>query len=198
MYKISNALDSIFADIVDITDSRDMGNQEPEVHTGAMIALLPAQKYKDALALPGGESKEELHVTLLYLGKAAEWEKNAAVDKEQLIEWTTKLFLEIPELHGEINAHAVFNPDSEEPASVYLVGGEGAVYCQRLNEMIVQEVDSHHYSVEVPHDFPFYLPHITIGYNFDVEKLTYTGPITFDTARIVFAGDSTDIPLRKV
>lgn len=195
MQRISNALDSIFSEnLVDIVETND----EPEVHTGAMIALIPTRKDIDALVLPGGEPRDELHVTLLYLGKAADWEANAGADKDFLIRMVQHLFSGFPEITAEINAHAVFNPSGDEPASVYLVGGEGAVTCRKLHELLVSEVESDHYSVDVLHDFPFFLPHITIGYNFDVEKLTYQGPITFDRARIVFAGDSTDIPLRKV
>jgi 2'-5' RNA ligase len=197
MQRISRSLDSIFADIVDVVDPDSTVDEGAEVHTGAMVALLPSQKYKELLAIPGEEPPEELHVTILYLGKAADWEENAGVDKEHLIEVVQNIFSGFPEINAEINAHAVFNPDSDEPASVYLIGGEGAVTCRKLHEMVSEEANSDHYSVEVPHDFPFYLPHMTIGYDCDVEKLSYSGPITFDTARIVFAGDMTDIPLRK-
>lgn len=193
MQRISKFLDSIFAEIMDITDS----TSDTEVHDGAMVALLPAQEYRDLLVIPGQEPSDQLHVTLLYLGKAVNWEENAGVDKEHLIDTVQHIFSGIPEIHAEINSHAVFNPGGEEPASVYLVGGEGAVTCRTLHELISQEVNSDHYSVEVPNDFPFYIPHITIGYNFDVSKLTYQGPITFDIARIVFGGDTTDIPLRR-
>lgn len=195
MQRISSALDSIFADMVNITDSTS--DSGAEVHTGAMVALIPAQKYKDILALPGGESPDELHITLLYLGKAAEWEVNAGADKDFLIKTVQHLFSGFPAIEAEINAHAVFNPNGDEPASVYLIGGEGAVSCRKLHELLVAEVDSDHYSVEVPQDFPFYIPHLTIGYNFDVDKLTYQGEIVFDKARVVFGGDATDISLGR-
>lgn len=41
-------------------------------HTGAMIALYPPLSLAKALAVPGGEPADELHITLAYLGEAAE------------------------------------------------------------------------------------------------------------------------------
>jgi hypothetical protein len=41
-----------------------------EVHTGSMIALLPSEADAERMALEGGESVEQLHVTLWFLGEA--------------------------------------------------------------------------------------------------------------------------------
>ncbi len=43
-----------------------------EVHTGAMVALIPTPEDAARLAVGGGEPAEQLHVTLAYLGEAAD------------------------------------------------------------------------------------------------------------------------------
>lgn len=41
-------------------------------HTGVMIALYPPIKVAEEIAIPDGEPPEDLHVTLLFFGKASE------------------------------------------------------------------------------------------------------------------------------
>lgn len=180
MKSITSALDDIFL------------LAEADVSNGAMVALIPAQKYVDLLALDGYEPPEQLHVTLLYLGKSVDWHDD---DRERLREFVTNHIADESTIDAEIHSHAVFNPDSDEAASVYIIGGEGAVTCGELEAALREEVESGDYLVDIPHDHPFYLPHLTIGYDLDVDKLTYTGPISFDTVRVVFGGETTDLSL---
>lgn len=164
-----------------------------EEHTGAMVALIPREDYLDKLVISGYEPKEELHVTLLYLGEASQWEENK---RNYLRKFISSNFINIYEVNAEIHAHAVFNPQSDEPASVYIIGGVGALECEEFNQLIRSECQF--YEVDIPNDHPFYLPHLTIGYGLDINKLTYTGPIVFDKIRMVFGADVTDIPLRPL
>jgi 2'-5' RNA ligase len=185
---MNNAADSIFIQTA-------LKVAEADVSNGAMVALMPASEFIDELAIGGYEPPDQLHVTLLYLGKQADWSEQ---DRQQLRQFIGYYFINCVQVHAEIRAHAVFNPGSDEPASVYLIGGQGALVCEDFAKLLRSEVDSGKYAVEVPNDYPFYLPHLTIGYDLNVDKLTYTGPIVFDTVRIVFGGDSTDIPLRPL
>jgi hypothetical protein len=38
------------------------------MHTSGMIALIPSETDLDRLALPDGEPREEIHMTMWYLG----------------------------------------------------------------------------------------------------------------------------------
>lgn len=168
---------------------------EAEVHSGAMVALIPKDDFVKRLCITGGEPPEQLHVTLLYLGKQIDWPEE---DRKKLREFIGSFFINCSEVHAEIHAHAVFNPNSDEAASVYLIGGDGANVCDEFNAMLRSEIIFGKYTTEIPNDYPFYLPHLTIGYNLDINKLNYTGPIIFDKLRLVFGEDSTDIILRSV
>lgn len=169
------------------------GSAKEEVHTGAMVALLPAPESISSLAISEGDPPDQLHVTLLYLGEAVEWPVQC---QDELRKFISSIFINISQISAEINAHAVFNPNGDNPASVYLIGGHGGLVCEELHHLIKAKVEF--LGVEIPNDFPLYIPHLTIGYGLDVRKLTYQGPIVFDRVRIVFGMDETDIPLRPI
>lgn len=158
--------------------------------TGGMVALYPRQDYADALAVPGGEPVEDLHLTLAYLG-----------------ENVTDLYLgDLPAaigriadvlpgaVHARIFAHATFNPDggsdgTKDPCHVYLVGDSPDLVPL---QQAVQEVCTSRFP-SMPAQHTPWTPHVTAAYS--IQRLSYTGPIVFDRLTLEWADDTYDFPL---
>jgi len=166
-----------------------------EEQTGAMIALVPADPGK--LALDGGEAADDLHLTLLYLGEAAEWSE---AQRQALADNVARLFRG----YGEVDAAAfgvnLWNPGSDTPAWVLAVGDgpEQAGYLGEAHELAEQAI-SPDLDELVPAQHTPWAAHVCVAYSTDpavlpaaVEKL---GPVSFDRVRVAFAGSVTDTPL---
>nr|WTA71327.1 2'-5' RNA ligase family protein [Micromonospora sp. NBC_00855] len=168
-------------------DDQDDGTT---VHTGAMVALVPAAEDAARLAVEGGEPVEELHLTLAYLGEAADWTPEQA----DAVHTAVADLLAGPVL-GEVWAHASFNPDStdKDPCAVYLAGADGLAELHAAVVAAAGETGG-----PVPDQHSPWIPHITAGYGLDVSVLSETGPIRFDRLRVAFGGKARDIPLESV
>jgi hypothetical protein len=167
-----------------------------QVHTGAMIALIPSAADAERLCLEGGEELGDMHLTLAYLGDAAEWS-----DSERFImasEVEKALGSQGP-VHGEAFALAYFNPgdNGKETALVYGIGGTEVDRVHRT----VRHAAGNTYGPKVPDQHMPFTAHVTAKYTDDLDEhhglVDRLGPITFDTVRLAFAGDHYDIPLRE-
>lgn len=157
---------------------------EETEHTGAMIALVPADT--GPLVVDGGEPAEELHLTLAYLGEAADWTPDAQAAL------TTALGSVLGgSAQGAVFGHARFNPDGEDPCAVYLVDSTDA---REIRDAVWDVLATTTGLPALPENHAF-VPHITAGYGLDVNTLDYTGPVSFDRLRIAFAGQATDLLL---
>lgn len=164
-----------------------------EEHTGAMIALIPSDADAKRLALKDFEAPEQLHLTLVYLGDAADIPDQA---RESIIAAARRYAAE--PISAQAFAVNVFNPTGDEPALVLGVGNGGPG---------LEELRSNVYSsVRGIPGFPLadnhspWVPHVTLAYSEHpgelLEEATKrTGPVTFDRIRVAFGGDNTDIPL---
>jgi len=123
---------------------------------GGMVALIPRDADLDALRVRGGESREELHLTLAYLGDDVDdW----TADRRNHI---TAAALQVAQsVGGMVNArvmgHAVFNPDGHDdrqPCAVYLVGDSSMIAA--MHELLKPSASHEQHA-------PF-LPHITVAY----------------------------------
>lgn len=163
---------------------------EASMHTGAMVALVPAAEDAARLAVDGAEPVEELHLTLAYLGEAADWTPEQA----DAVYTAVADLLSGPVL-GEVWGHASFNPNSDEkdPCAVYLAGADGLAELHAAVVSAARDTGG-----PVPEQHSPWIPHITAGYGLDVSTLTETGPIRFDRLRVAFAGKARDIPLEAV
>lgn len=171
----------------------------PMQHTGAMVALVPSEADAARLAVEGGEPADQLHLTLVYLGEAADI--NAA-SRQAIIDALTALAAEWHTAAGgdlsivgdgfSINA---FNPatDGKDPCIVMGVSGEQVAAAHEQVSDVVKAVFGY-----PPQHQPF-VPHVTLAYTDDLSLVGQladrTGDVTFDRLRVAFAGANHDIPL---
>jgi 2'-5' RNA ligase len=174
-------------------------------HTsGAMIALMPTAEDAARLAIEGGEDAEQLHLTLRYLGKGADFSEDA---RQAVIDAVADVLPHY--VSGPVTAKAFgaahWNGNSDEPCWVWPVGDDpetprilgmlhGAI-AMALEEGLAEGVD--HPELPEPHT-PF-APHICAAYSDELDLIIALeerlGPVTFDRVRVAFAGEHTDIPL---
>ena len=96
------------------------GDGPPEQHTGAMIALRPRQDHIDRLALDDGEKPEELHTTILFLGKAADYSYDT---RDRIVEAMRQVALRFRFVTAKGFGVNYWNADRDEPCIVLAVGG---------------------------------------------------------------------------
>lgn len=162
-----------------------------------MVALVPSEADLDRLALPGGEPREELHLTLAYLGDAVDVAPEVA---DALLGHLREI---AAEAGGPVVANAFgvayWNPTGPEPAWVLNVGddreGTGPTMAdvhgevRELTENLVPTLPAQHSPWQ---------PHVCIAYSITgifndlVERL---GPVTFDRLRLAMGGDVRDLEL---
>ncbi|MDX3314639.1 hypothetical protein P1S61_37430 [Streptomyces sp. ME08-AFT2] len=172
--------------------------------SGAMIALMPTVADAERLAIEGGEAADQLHLTLRYLGKGADFSEDA---RQSVIDAVTDVLPHY--VTGPVTAKAFgaahWNGNSDEPSWVWSVGDDPAtpgtlgmlhgVIAMALEEGLAEDVD--HPEIPAPHT-PF-APHICAAYSNQLDLIIALeerlGPVTFDRIRVAFGGDHTDIPL---
>lgn len=165
---------------------------EDKYDGGGMVALVPSDADLNRLTLDGEEPRDDLHLTLFYLG-----------DEELTPEQQEDVLREVAhaaEDWGPIEARAFgvahWNPESEHPAWVLNVGDASE---QSMLASLRAEVGS-----GIAQDFILppqhtpWQPHICIAYSSDdlLDELTERlGPITFDKIRVAYGRDVIDIEL---
>lgn len=206
----------------DAIDGPDVDPPALDFSTSGMIALIPA--HPERWAVEGGDPPDELHLTLAYLGdKVTAWDPamiaavhqvaRETVDHDALCERINRdaaarnedptncdeLYrspLQDGPVRAGIFAHAVFNPDSDQPATVYLLDGSAdRAAIDHAHDSICTLVEHLVGDVNFPTQHSPYVPHVTAGYNLDPHTLTNTGPITFSHLRVAIGNQRTDYPL---
>jgi len=166
------------------------------VHTGAMVALIPTIEDAARLAVDGGLPVEEIHLTLAYLGEAADL---GAQGKQDVIDAVSRNVNGLPVLAADVFAAAAFNPgdtNDREPCLVYLISGDPVDAVHDLVDEAMFDVLS---PAPIPPQHRPWFAHVTGIYTGDLALISdlaaRVGPITFDRVRLAFAGDVIDIPL---
>lgn len=168
-------------------------------HDGAMIALVPSGDDLKRLAVDGGEPVDELHLTLLFLGMAADY---TADDRAAVVsEIGSALGQEPPILANGFGA-ALWNPDGETPSWVMNVGDNPDTpgLLADAQDTAAQAVIDADVASKVPDQHSPWAPHVCLAYSTDpalLEKLSArTGPIRFDTVRVAFGDEVHDVMLK--
>lgn len=187
-----------------------------EPQTGAMIALKPSEEDAARLAVDGGEDADELHVTLAYLGDAADVPVEV---RERLVHDCVALSLRVPPQRVDAFGVAVFNPpgtvrsdgSEREPCAVLVLNGAGpgleALHAGALLAVGDAETGENYADAdgglgaesgwEAPEQHSPWVPHITLTYDVsDVGGLAdRTGPLTLDRLCVAFGDDYYEMPL---
>jgi len=160
--------------------------------TGAMIALMPTALDADRLTLTGGEPTDQLHLTLLYLGQAADY---SGALRQAIRERVAEVTMSQVSVTATGFGAAVWNPEGATPALVLNVG-EGCI--QDVKDAICREVYEV-WGAYLPEQHEPWVPHICLQYSPPGDSVSAAlgkvGPITFDRVRVAFAGDYVDFPL---
>ena len=174
-------------------DDSDEDNAPEEQHTGSMIALIPSDADLDRLALPGGEDRSQLHLTLWFMGDNAQYDD---ITRAQIVDVVQTVVLEQSPIVVTGFGVAVWNPLGENPAVVMNVGGEGLEEARECVGEALEEL----WAARIPAQHEPWVPHICLAYTSTPEKfvasgLGNVGPLTLDRVRVAFGDTVTDIPL---
>jgi 2'-5' RNA ligase len=185
-----------------VTDTAAAVTAAAEVHTGAMVALRMSDEDAARLALDGGEPADQLHLTLMYLGKADELTEETRNNIISSMQQTADAF---PPFQADAFAVDVFNPNSDERDTAIVLGISGGDIAAVHEDVRLRVPENLEAMLEddapvLPEQHSPFVAHVTLAYSDDlslVEQLTdRTGqPVTFDRIRVAFGGDITDIPL---
>jgi 2'-5' RNA ligase len=179
-----------------VTDSFEAN--EDKYDGGGMIALVPSDADLDRLTLDGEEPRDDLHLTLWYLG-------DDALDpqqREDVLRHTVTAVEEWYPIEGNAFGVALWNPTSAKPAWVLNVGDasdettdDGSSNLTKIRGQIWQQVSE---DFVFPRQHTPWQPHICIAYSVDDladELRERLGPVTFDKVRVAYGRDNYDIEL---
>ncbi|MFC8423942.1 hypothetical protein ACFUN7_24205 [Streptomyces sp. NPDC057236] len=166
--------------------------------SGAMIALMPTREDAERLAIQGGEDAEQLHLTLRYLGKGADFSEE---DRSLIVDAVRSLAEGMPYVRSKLFGAAHWNGHTDEPSWVWSVGDdpEYGRSLEAAHEAADEALLMSGSDVELPAPHSPWVAHVCAAYSADPaflpEMEERLGPVTFDRVRVAFAGDHTDIPL---
>lgn len=168
-----------------------------QVYTGAIIALVPAVQDAERLAIEGGLAAEELHLTLAYLGEAADL---GARGKQDVIDHVSSVVNGLPKLEAELFSAAVLNPGDaspdRDPCIVWLATGDMLDAVHDLVDETLPLIDA-----PIPSQIRPWLAHVSAAYDGDLGRLggmtSRMGTVSFDRLRLAFGGEFIDIPLME-
>lgn len=190
---MTRRLPPLFADVETKEGLRDV--DDDTIHTGAMIALRPRQDHIDRLVVVDGEEPAELHCTILFMGKGADYSYDT---RARIIHAMREVALKHRQVTGNGWNVGIFNPLGEQPCIALGVGGTEMVEIRNSIIGALQGMDL----LQVPEQHEPWMPHVTLNYTDDfklaLDYLDLTGEVVFDAIRVVFSGIVDDIPLQTV
>lgn len=132
----------------------DIGVTEP---TGAMVAIMLPDYIADQVAVPGGEAADDLHITLAYLGNAADL---SLEDQRKLVGVVGEVCLNQPELRGQLTGTGRFsNGEDTDPFWV----GVDIPGLTELRAKLVTALTDAGFTLP-PSPGTSYTPHVTVNY----------------------------------
>lgn len=165
---------------------------------GGMVALIPSDADLDRLTLAGEEPRDDLHLTLWYLGD----DELTFEQKEDVLRETAHAVEEWHPIEANAFGVAHWNPEGKNPSWVLNVGDafdettdDGSSNLARIRSEIGSGIAQ---DFVLPKQHTPWQPHICIAYSSDdlLDKLTQRlGPVTFDKVRVAYGRDVYDVPL---
>jgi 2'-5' RNA ligase len=158
-----------------------------EMHTGSMVALLPSEP--DALTVHDGEPVDQLHVTLWFLGEAAEIPPEM---EQALIDRISAAAARTPPIEAQVFGAAVWNPTGDTPCCVLNIGGPGLEEIRAVMGAAVIEAAAGT-DWAMPENHKPWAAHVCVAYSDDPaavmgEALATVGPIRLDAVQVTFGG----------
>ncbi len=159
----------------------------PDWTDGVMVAVYPdpeaADKVAAAIAGPDQTTpRNELHVTLAYLGKVGD----VGIESDDIVKRVTEAVEGLPSLTGTIGGIGMF-PDSGDGAPTW-----APVDVPGLSLLREQIADALGDMVATDHGFT---PHMTLGYNIGLTDPLDEIPVAFTDVRVVYGEQDRRIPL---
>jgi 2'-5' RNA ligase len=147
------------------TPFRELEKQRPAVEKvatemvsqGCMIALVPPKAVAEQLAEYGDEPIDQLHVTLVYLGKLGEDDIDPEKTADVLEEWADTT----PRLKGTYAGHCLFAVSASSDGKVPEVVTVDCPGLTRARTRLVDLLDAAKIAYHDDHDF---VPHTTVSY----------------------------------
>lgn len=164
-----------------------VGAKAADEQTGAMVALYPTAEEAQVLALTVADAEvpAELHITLAFLGNAAD-----IVDQDRLREAVARFAATQPPVTGKISGTGRF---------VGAEAGKDAVYWSydapslpALRQGLVEVLEFADAPANTLHGFT---PHMTVGYGISMPDKVPTISLAFPSLSLVLGGRRWDYPL---
>jgi len=173
------------------------GEEEPTGHPdfsdGIMVAVYPDPAAADAIAahIAGPDDttpREELHVTLAYLGKIGDGD---APSEQEVVDAVTRAVEGQPALQGEVGGIGQFPADenAEHEGGAPTWAPVDVPGLNMLREQIVSELGDAVYN---DHGFT---PHMTLGYGIGIIDPVPPTPISINEVRVVYGNSQRGITL---
>ena len=164
--------------------------------SGAMVALVPTDPDSLTLDTDGAEAAKELHLTLAYLGDAADW---SPAQRDTLVD-RLNLFAGGAPVVGRVFGAAHWNTDTDQPAWVLNVGGDQLAIVHLLVWDLFGAGGSDGDLPELPAQHAPWVPHVCLAYSPDpglVEPMEARvgRDLEFTALRVAFGDEVTDLPL---
>jgi 2'-5' RNA ligase len=182
----------------DTLTAATFATSEDKYDGGGMVALIPSDADLDRLTLDGEEPRDDLHLTLWYLGD----DELTAEQKEDVLREVVHAVEEWNPIEGNAFGVAHWNPEGEHPSWVLNVGDasdettdDGSSNLARIRSEIGSGIAQ---DFVLPRQHTPWQPHICIAYSSDDlsdELRKRLGPVTFDKVRVAYGRDVFDVEL---
>lgn len=168
---------------------------EDKYDGGGMVALIPSDADLDRLTLDGEEPRDDIHLTLWYLGDDVLTEEQQEDVLREVAHYVDAYWDDKGPIKTKAFGVAQWNPSSDKPAWVLNVGDAEQPRLAQFRSEIGSGIAQ---AFALPTQHTPWQPHICIAYSSDdlLDELTQRlGPVTFDKVRVAFGRDVYDIEL---
>lgn len=146
--------------------------KEDKMPTGNMIAIYPPKEVVSVLAKLGSEAEDDLHVTLIYLGKG-----DLGLNKDLITELVRQVCLDCQSINLKTSGVGRFN--HEGGIAYASIDAPGLA---KLRTKIANILDENGVDYAKDHDFT---PHLTLTYGIDLQNLPQVPELNWISKEIV-------------